>query len=177
MDQGDFFFSYFWDLTTSMQNQVPLLNIQEFSSITAKYLKEERNNNNIRNNSVFLSYNDRFVWNTHILQPLLNGTDNFGLILPIINGSFCQKNIEIEEKLVSLAIISRRSRFNAGARYLKRGINSFGDVANEVETEQILLENNPFDNTHFKISSFLHVNKYFSLIRDFLKESIFYRNS
>lgn len=136
---------------------MPLIKIAEFSSTSARNPSEERNN---MKNSVFLSYNDRFVWNTHILQPLLNATDNFGLILPVINGSFCQKNLEIEEKLFSLAIISRRSRFNAGARYLKRGINNFGDVANEVETEQILLESNPFDDTHFKISSFLHVNNF-----------------
>ncbi|THH30440.1 hypothetical protein EUX98_g3744 [Antrodiella citrinella] len=34
----------------------------------------------------------------------------------------------------------RRSRHHAGARYLKRGVNDEGNVANEVETEQIVSE-------------------------------------
>ena len=34
-----------------------------------------------------------------------------------------------------LALISRRSRFFAGTRYLKRGLSEEGQVANDVETE------------------------------------------
>ena len=134
-----------------MQKQVPLLKLKDFS-FSPKDLQQ-----NNEGNALKLGHDDRFVWNTHILQPFLNSTDNFGLIIPIINGSFCQKNLELEENFLSIVLISRRSRFNAGARYLKRGINNFADVANEVETEQVLFENNPFDNTLFKISSFLHV--------------------
>lgn len=36
-------------------------------------------------------------------------------------------------------LISRRSRFRAGTRYLRRGIDEKGKVANYVETEQILV--------------------------------------
>ena len=38
---------------------------------------------------------------------------------------------------VHITIIARRSRFFAGARFLKRGANDLGYVANDVETEQI----------------------------------------
>lgn len=38
-----------------------------------------------------------------------------------------------------LALISRRSRFRAGTRYFRRGIDRDGHVANFNETEQILL--------------------------------------
>jgi len=38
-----------------------------------------------------------------------------------------------------LALISRRSRFRAGTRYFRRGIDHEGHVANFNETEQILL--------------------------------------
>jgi phosphatidylinositol 4-phosphatase len=38
-----------------------------------------------------------------------------------------------------LALISRRSRFRAGTRYFRRGIDHKGHVANFNETEQILL--------------------------------------
>ena len=37
-----------------------------------------------------------------------------------------------------ITLIARRSRHFAGARFLKRGVNDCGHVANAVETEQIL---------------------------------------
>ena len=43
-------------------------------------------------------------------------------------------------RVVYVTLIARRSRYYAGARYLKRGVNEEGDVANEVETEQIVFE-------------------------------------
>lgn len=161
LDQGDFFFSYYWDLTTIMQNQIPLKNFQINDTKLKSDLKKKTESNllipPLEEEKVTLKLNDRFVWNTHILQPLLQATENIGLIIPIINGSVCQRNIQLDGRTISLMIISRRSRFYAGPRYLKRGINIFGDVANEVETEQILFEGNPFDENLFKISSFLHV--------------------
>ena len=39
--------------------------------------------------------------------------------------------------------MSRRSRFRAGTRYVRRGIDRDGHVANFVETEQILLLDSP----------------------------------
>ena len=39
-----------------------------------------------------------------------------------------------------VTLIARRSRHFAGARYLKRGVTDEGNVANEVETEQIVSE-------------------------------------
>ena len=58
-----------------------------------------------------------------------------------------------------LALISRRSRFRAGTRYFRRGIDREGHVANFNETEQILLlegnstlEPNPLDNYAAKLS-------------------------
>lgn len=43
-------------------------------------------------------------------------------------------------RVVYVTLIARRSRYFAGARYLKRGVNDEGNVANEVETEQIVYE-------------------------------------
>jgi hypothetical protein len=40
---------------------------------------------------------------------------------------------------MQLALISRRSRFRAGTRFFRRGIDHDGNVANFNETEQILL--------------------------------------
>jgi hypothetical protein len=46
--------------------------------------------------------------------------------------------VRIGTQILLLSIIARRSRHHAGTRYNRRGISSFGDAANEVETEQIV---------------------------------------
>ena len=50
--------------------------------------------------------------------------------------------LTVLNRIVYLTLIARRSRYFAGARYLKRGVNDEGNVANEVETEQIVYEAN-----------------------------------
>jgi hypothetical protein len=44
---------------------------------------------------------------------------------------------------IHFALISRRSRFRAGTRYFKRGIDEEGHVANFNETEQIVTVDSP----------------------------------
>ena len=44
---------------------------------------------------------------------------------------------------IRLCLMSRRSRYRAGTRYFRRGIDHEGHVANFVETEQILLLDQP----------------------------------
>lgn len=39
---------------------------------------------------------------------------------------------------LTITLVARRSRHFAGTRYRKRGLNDRGNVANEVETEQIV---------------------------------------
>lgn len=59
------------------------------------------------------------------------------------------------EKSYTLTVISRRSTKRAGLRYLRRGINQDGFVANMVETEQLL---SPVDYNNFsKVHSFLQI--------------------
>lgn len=43
-------------------------------------------------------------------------------------------------KEIELGLISRRSRYQVGTRFLKRGIDEDGNVANEVETEFYFIE-------------------------------------
>lgn len=42
------------------------------------------------------------------------------------------------DRTITISLIARRSRHFAGTRYLKRGCDEVGNVANEVETEQIV---------------------------------------
>lgn len=61
-------------------------------------------------------------------------------ILPLVHGHVDQAKLTVLGRVVFITLIARRSRHFAGARYLKRGVNDQGNVANEVETEQIVSE-------------------------------------
>ena len=54
------------------------------------------------------------------------------------SGSCSQPERAPFESLSRITLIARRSRFYAGARLLKRGLCEGGDVANEVEVEQLV---------------------------------------
>lgn len=77
----------------------------------------------------------RFVWNSHLIDfPDLH--DDWKVYL--IHGFVAQANICVYSKPIYITLIARRSRYYCGTRFLKRGLNLNGDVANEVETEQIV---------------------------------------
>ncbi|KAJ7611579.1 SacI homology domain-containing protein [Roridomyces roridus] len=61
-------------------------------------------------------------------------------ILPLVHGHVDQAKLTVLGRVIYVTLIARRSRHYAGARYLKRGVNDEGNVANEVETEQIVSE-------------------------------------
>lgn len=120
-----FYFSYSYNITRSLQQNI----IRERESL----------NNGFR--SALHSYQDMFVWNHHLLQPaheVLKST--FDWCLPIIHGFIDQSAIDVFGRRLYITVIARRSRFFAGARFLKRGANDLGYVANDVETEQIVSE-------------------------------------
>jgi phosphatidylinositol 3,5-bisphosphate 5-phosphatase len=71
--------------------------------------------------------------------------------VPVAHGFFRQLHFSLFGKSLCLSLLARRSRFFAGTRYLKRGANADGFVANEVETEQIV------DDTQGHLSSFVQM--------------------
>ncbi|XP_014219978.1 phosphatidylinositide phosphatase SAC2 [Copidosoma floridanum] len=91
---------------------------------------------------------DRFFWNKFMLQDIINlNTQEANCwILPIIQGYVqiekCQVEVGFDgqplHEIFNLAIISRRSRFRAGTRYKRRGVDENGKCANYVETEQLV---------------------------------------
>ncbi|XP_033324961.1 phosphatidylinositide phosphatase spermathreecae isoform X2 [Megalopta genalis] len=91
---------------------------------------------------------DRFFWNKHMLQDIINlKTDKADCwILPVIQGYVQIESCKVEvgfdgqsqHETFNLAIISRRSRFRAGTRYKRRGVDDDGKCANYVETEQLV---------------------------------------
>jgi phosphatidylinositol 3,5-bisphosphate 5-phosphatase len=84
--------------------------------------------------------NDR-VWNawlTHALRGALDGESHCQWVTPLIHGAFEQRKVALHGSPITLTLMARRSRYNAGTRYLRRGINHDGCVANDCEIEQIV---------------------------------------
>ncbi|XP_066094716.1 phosphatidylinositide phosphatase SAC2 isoform X2 [Saccopteryx bilineata] len=144
MDSESFYYSLSYDLTNSVQRQ-------------SAAEKDPR--------PLWQKVDDRFFWNKYMIQDLTEiGTRDVDFwIIPIIQGF-----VQIEELVVNysessdeeksspetppqeatcvddihprflVALISRRSRHRAGMRYKRRGVDKNGNVANYVETEQLI---------------------------------------
>ncbi|TFY53114.1 hypothetical protein EVJ58_g9634 [Rhodofomes roseus] len=116
---GNFLFSYAWDLTRRLQAQ--------WAS-----LKED---------------GDKPLWEVVFLEQsrlidvtIGNPDQNLSpYILPVLHGTFDIRAERVNGHHMRLCLISRRSRYRAGTRYFRRGIDQDGHVANFNETEQILL--------------------------------------
>ncbi|GAA5905090.1 uncharacterized protein JCM6883_004962 [Sporobolomyces salmoneus] len=92
----------------------------------------------------------RYVWNTHLLQPLFDlrekldpkekaWFDSRSFALPIIEGYYEQQRIELGNgERMTLTVVSRHGRERDGTRFEKRGVDSNGNVGQFVETETIL---------------------------------------
>ena len=68
------------------------------------------------------SPNERFVWNWHLLRPIINLL-HLDWILYITHGFVDQSNISVYGRSLYLTLIARRSNRYAGTRFLKRGAN------------------------------------------------------
>ncbi|KEQ71764.1 hypothetical protein M436DRAFT_50189 [Aureobasidium namibiae CBS 147.97] len=120
-----FYFSYSYDITRTLQYNIT----------------RQRNALNQGIQQPSRDYNDMFVWNHHLLSPAVKHLKNaFDWCLPIIHGFIDQSSLDVFGRTIYITVIGRRSRFFAGARFLKRGANDMGFVANDVETEQIVSE-------------------------------------
>lgn len=79
----------------------------------------------------------RFVWNKNLLEELIeHKLDRF--ILPLLQGSFQVAQLTLKSSPATISLISRRCTRRLGTRMWRRGANLEGDVANFIETEQIL---------------------------------------
>jgi hypothetical protein len=109
----DFYYSFSYNLTTTIQ---------------ANVLRSE-------NKSTLES---SFVWNDYLLtefRTLVPPEHHHIWTVPLIHGFFQQKRFSSFGKMFDVILIARRSRHFAGTRYLKRGVNDDGQVANDCEIE------------------------------------------
>ncbi|GAB5587403.1 phosphatidylinositol-3 [Umbelopsis nana] len=124
----NFYFSYTYDLTNTLQvnmTRPPYTELQGDSKMTDPHN----------------GYNLMFVWNHHLLKSGFSSVSTqSSWVLPMIYGFVDQAKISVLGRNIFVTLIARRSRHFAGARFLKRGANDKGYVANDVETEQIVCE-------------------------------------
>ncbi|KAJ7293201.1 SacI homology domain-containing protein [Mycena rebaudengoi] len=123
---GLFLFSYGWDLTRRLQSQWE-----------AREKAADR--------PFWETADDRFFWNKFLQARLIELTmgntsqDLSPYILPIMYGTFDLRPALLHGRSMQICLISRRSRFRAGTRYFRRGIDKEGHVANFNETEQLVM--------------------------------------
>jgi hypothetical protein len=87
--------------------------------------------------SLWKHADDRFLWNKVLMQELIEQKVE-PYILPVIQGSFQTIESVVKGKAVKVSLIARRSMRRAGTRMWRRGADLEGNVANFVESEQIL---------------------------------------
>ncbi|XP_023550064.1 phosphoinositide phosphatase SAC1 [Cucurbita pepo subsp. pepo] len=87
-----------------------------------------------------MPYDNIFVWNAYLTRAIRSRCNNTAWTIALVHGHFKQVRLSIFGRDFTVTLISRRSRHFAGTRYLKRGVNDRGRVANDVETEQIVLD-------------------------------------
>ncbi|GMP79075.1 hypothetical protein CsSME_00034753 [Camellia sinensis var. sinensis] len=123
----DFFYSYTYPIMQSLQKNV--LSMGEEG----------------------MRYENIFVWNAFLTESIRSRCNNTIWTIALVHGHFKQHRLSVFGRDFSVSLISRRSRHFAGTRegskedeqqtsYLKRGVNDRGRVANDVETEQIVLD-------------------------------------
>lgn len=127
------YFSYSLDLTNSFQRQAAL-----HDPVTTPMWK---------------AADDRFFWNRFVMSDLIDFRTRGGrghpgqqpavdpFILPVIFGIVAIRPTSLRGTSLTLALVSRRSRFRGGTRYLSRGIDEQGHASNYNETEQVLIVN------------------------------------
>ncbi|XAR51117.1 hypothetical protein NMG60_11005660 [Bertholletia excelsa] len=115
----DFFFSYSYHVMRSLQKNM-------CDNVAGKVL-----------------YETMFVWNEFLTREIRDLLQNTLWTVALVYGFFKQATLSICGRDFKLTLIARRSRHYAGTRYLKRGVNEKGKVANDVETEQLVFEDVP----------------------------------
>lgn len=89
-----------------------------------------------------LLYNILIIqWNYNVSTQYFLDQRVSSYFVPVINGFIETYNdVNIDNSLYNITLISRRSQYHAGVRYHTRGLNDNNNPANFVETEQIIVK-------------------------------------
>ncbi|KAI7868999.1 SacI homology domain-containing protein [Spinellus fusiger] len=137
--ESTFYYSPTYDLTHTLQRQ---------AQFTQETLSEP----------LWKRADERFFWNKDALSRFTDpvashdpthkgcGVQCDRFILPVMQGFVEVETIKINDKAFVLGLLTRRSRHRAGSRYFSRGIDAQGHVSNFVETEQVVVYDDPAAN-------------------------------
>ncbi|AQZ12687.1 SAC1 (YKL212W) [Zygosaccharomyces parabailii] len=119
LDKATLYFSYTYDLTNSFQRNASI------------------------NTPSWRTADTRFFWNHYLTEELQElSTRDASIaefIQPVIYGYVKVVDRILRATPISVGLVTRRSRFRAGTRYFRRGIDEQGNVGNFNETEQLLV--------------------------------------
>lgn len=174
---SNFYFSYSYDISHSLQYNLSPIRGQRFIEEAQRIASQQQTisvseqddgkrtetsksiyhgSNKKQNSTILVKAKpfDRFVWNSHLIDfECLH--DDWKVYL--IHGFVAQANLCVYSKPIYITVIARRSRRYCGTRFLKRGLNLDGDVANEVETEQIVHDASVSDFSQGFFTSFVQM--------------------
>uniref|UniRef100_A0A7E5A0L7 SAC domain-containing protein n=1 Tax=Panagrellus redivivus TaxID=6233 RepID=A0A7E5A0L7_PANRE len=119
----NFYFSFTYDLSRTFQE----------NALAQKRLSFNKNQYHPQ-----IDAERKFIWNDYLLKPFQDNLITDKWTIEIVHGFVGQQIIELPCSKLALILIGRRSAVYAGTRFLKRGMNFAGAVANDVETEQIV---------------------------------------
>ncbi|XP_004372515.1 polyphosphoinositide phosphatase isoform X1 [Trichechus manatus latirostris] len=167
---SNFYFSYSYDLSHSLQYNLTVLRmpLEMLKSETTQAPQARQESFDIFEDEGLITQGGsgvfgicsepymKYVWNGELLEIIKN-TVHRDWLLYIIHGFCGQSKLLIYGRPVYVTLIARRSSKFAGTRFLKRGANCEGDVANEVETEQILCDASVMSFTAGSYSSYVQV--------------------
>ncbi|CAN9507468.1 unnamed protein product [Ophioblennius macclurei] len=172
---SNFYFSYSYDLSHSLQYNLTLLQrpYELWSSVAAAAPSAEEEAHAQSKQGSFDIFEEeglptqvvyglqnepyyKYVWNGKLLERVKDIV-HYDWLMYIIHGFCGQSKLLIYGRPVHITLIARRSSKFAGTRFLKRGANCEGDVANEVETEQIVNDASVMSFTAGSYSSYVQV--------------------
>ncbi|EPS70419.1 hypothetical protein M569_04340, partial [Genlisea aurea] len=110
-----------------------------FFSYSYHVMRTLQKNLSYEESRLFL-YETLFVWNEFLTRGIRAQLKSSTWTVALVYGFFKQVRLSVLGRDFTLILVARRSRHYAGTRYLKRGVNDKGRVANDVETEQIVIE-------------------------------------
>ncbi|CAH0395313.1 unnamed protein product [Bemisia tabaci] len=116
------YFSYSYDITHTMQS----LHLMSHE---------------ISKQTMWSIANTKFLWNEHLLSNFCDVPAYHSFCLPVIQGFVSIKSCTLNGVSFKWSIVSRRATGRAGTRLFTRGVDEQGNVANFVETEQIVESN------------------------------------
>jgi hypothetical protein len=147
-----FYYSPLWDITQRLQQACLQWDRRSFSCTRAA---DDRDDGPLRGNA--------YTWNARLMENLLRRMQEAGvstkrtpaLIQPLLLGfveifSFQCTDADGSTHPAQYALISRCSRFRAGTRFFRRGVDMNGFVANFVETESVI-QSGPYLTSYIQV--------------------------